>query len=98
MIPLGKATGNLFSNAAKTVLQWQAMKARARKSRGLIAMGGGGPVGRSLSRLAMLAVLAAAYGQDRPANVVIIGIDSLRPDHLGCQGYVLSTSSNIDKK
>jgi hypothetical protein len=46
----------------------------------------------------MLAVLAAAYGQDRPANVVIIGIDSLRPDHLGCQGYVLSTSSNIDKK
>lgn len=29
-------------------------------------------------------------------NVVLITIDSLRPDHLGCYGYGLETSPNID--
>ncbi len=29
-------------------------------------------------------------------NIVIIAIDSLRPDHLGCYGYGLPTSPAID--
>jgi arylsulfatase A-like enzyme len=35
--------------------------------------------------------------EDRPLNVVIIGVDTLRPDHLGCYGYDRSTSPNTDK-
>lgn len=31
-----------------------------------------------------------------PINVMIIVIDSLRPDHLGCYGYERNTSPNID--
>jgi len=34
---------------------------------------------------------------DRPPNIVLIGIDALRADHLGCYGYARSTSPNIDK-
>ncbi|MCM8784413.1 MAG: sulfatase [Candidatus Omnitrophica bacterium] len=30
-------------------------------------------------------------------NVILITIDSLRPDHLGCYGYHRNTSPNIDK-
>ena len=34
---------------------------------------------------------------DRPPNVVLIVIESLRADHLGCYGYPRATSPNIDK-
>lgn len=38
------------------------------------------------------------YGSERKnTNVIIIEVDSLRPDHLGCYGYYLDTSPNIDK-
>ncbi len=30
-------------------------------------------------------------------NIVIVVIDSLRPDHLGCYGYYKNTSPNLDK-
>ncbi len=30
-------------------------------------------------------------------NIIIIVIDALRPDHLGCYGYKRNTSPNIDK-
>lgn len=30
-------------------------------------------------------------------NIIIIAIDALRPDHLGCYGYNRNTSPNIDK-
>ncbi|RLE79381.1 MAG: hypothetical protein DRJ51_07895 [Thermoprotei archaeon] len=33
----------------------------------------------------------------RPLNFIIIGIDTLRADHLSCYGYVRKTSPNIDK-
>lgn len=33
----------------------------------------------------------------RDYNIIIICIDSLRPDHLGCYGYVRDTSPNIDR-
>ncbi|MGD2017868.1 MAG: sulfatase [Planctomycetota bacterium] len=49
--------------------------------------------------LAALVTLCAACGGDaaveRP-NVVLISIDTLRPDHLGCYGYRRPTSPNID--
>src|SRR5688572_29793114 len=32
----------------------------------------------------------------RPPNVIILAIDSLRADHLGCYGYSKPTSPNID--
>lgn len=32
-----------------------------------------------------------------PTNVLVIGIDTLRSDHLGCYGYPRATSPNIDK-
>ena len=49
--------------------------------------------------LAALAAACAACGggqeSERP-NVVLISIDTLRPDHLGCYGYHRPTSPNID--
>jgi hypothetical protein len=30
-------------------------------------------------------------------NVILVSIDTLRPDHLGCYGYARNTSPNIDK-
>lgn len=33
----------------------------------------------------------------RPPNIMIIVIDALRPDHLGCYGYERNTSPNIDR-
>ncbi|MCK4547879.1 MAG: sulfatase [Candidatus Eisenbacteria sp.] len=51
----------------------------------------------------MLALIAAVVpGCQRridrgPPNVVIILIDTLRPDHLGCYGYPRETSPNLDR-
>jgi arylsulfatase A-like enzyme len=54
----------------------------------------------------LLAALGAAVGiaaalwtlfpRERP-NIILISIDSLRPDHLGCYGYGRSTSPTIDR-
>ncbi len=33
----------------------------------------------------------------KPPNVILISIDTLRADHLGCYGYARSTTPNIDK-
>lgn len=46
-----------------------------------------------------VAVLAASLACGRPASqppVVLVSIDTLRPDHLGCYGYTRLTSPNID--
>lgn len=48
-----------------------------------------------LSIVFALAVSFAAV-KARDFNVIIVCIDSLRPDHLGCYGYNRDTSSNID--
>ena len=34
---------------------------------------------------------------DERLSVVLVSIDTLRPDHLGCYGYVLPTTPNIDR-
>jgi arylsulfatase A-like enzyme len=51
--------------------------------------------------LALLTCLAAACGAgtqpERPRpNLLIVSIDTLRADHLGCYGYARRTSPNID--
>ncbi len=47
--------------------------------------------------LAILAVLPAIACAARPRpSIVLITIDTLRPDHLGCYGYTRSTSPHID--
>ena len=33
----------------------------------------------------------------KPANIILISIDTLRADHLGCYGYQRPTSPTIDK-
>ena len=55
---------------------------------------------RSL-RLALIFLLVIFFGFQLPAksnldNVIIISVDTLRADHLGCYGYPLDTSPNID--
>ena len=35
--------------------------------------------------------------QKRRPNVIIVTMDALRADHLGCYGYRRNTSANIDK-
>jgi arylsulfatase A-like enzyme len=38
-----------------------------------------------------------AGGKKRPKNILILGSDSLRADHLSCNGYHRMTSPNIDR-
>ena len=45
---------------------------------------------------ALAAFLVACGSEDRPLNVLVIAIDTLRADHLGCYGYKRSTSPMID--
>jgi arylsulfatase A-like enzyme len=55
---------------------------------------------RSIVRVACLlciAVVLSCGSGDRPLNVLLIGIDTLRPDHLGCYGYERDTSPAIDE-
>ena len=49
--------------------------------------------------LAVLALALSACGHERagrPRNVILISIDTLRPDHLGCYGYEKPTSPTLD--
>jgi len=55
---------------------------------------------KNLAVLAPLSILAAACGGsaslERP-NVLLITLDTTRADHLGCYGYGLETSPNLDR-
>ncbi|MFH1312553.1 MAG: sulfatase [Candidatus Eisenbacteria bacterium] len=55
---------------------------------------------RTCVRLTLLlcVCLALSCGQtsERKLNLLIIAVDTLRPDHLGCYGYERNTSPNID--
>lgn len=53
-----------------------------------------------LSRIGLLVLAGAVLSctiTGKPPNVVVIGIDTLRADHLGCYGYSRPTSPNIDR-
>jgi arylsulfatase A-like enzyme/Tfp pilus assembly protein PilF len=58
---------------------------------------------RSLVILVILVAVAASVTVWRltpggaPLNVILISVDTLRPDHLGCYGYPAATSPNIDR-
>jgi choline-sulfatase len=57
------------------------------------------PVAVVLAALLLLTLSAGApwaEAGDRKPNVVLVVIDALRPDHLGCYGYPHATSPNID--
>jgi len=47
----------------------------------------------------VLAVALLTFGCEapRPTNVIVVLIDTLRSDHLGCYGYARPTSPNIDR-
>ena len=56
-----------------------------------------------LSALAVIIIVIFALGKfthyaahRRKKNVILILVDALRPDHLGCYGYQRNTSPNID--
>ncbi|MEA2626117.1 MAG: hypothetical protein QOD06_2162 [Candidatus Binatota bacterium] len=40
---------------------------------------------------------AVAAAAEAPINVVVVSLDTLRPDHLGCYGYPRATSPAIDE-
>jgi arylsulfatase A-like enzyme len=47
--------------------------------------------------LAAVCGVFACGTEQQQYNVIVIGVDTLRPDHLGCYGYQRDTSSEIDK-
>jgi arylsulfatase A-like enzyme len=55
---------------------------------------------KRLQRLMFVGLVASAMqcgGRERPLNVIIMGVDTLRPDHLSCYGYQRKTSPNMDR-
>jgi len=50
-----------------------------------------------LPALLLLTLAAGCGGQsERPGGIILVSIDTLRPDHLGCYGYDKPTSPEID--
>ena len=47
--------------------------------------------------LAVIRLYAVSKPPDPPLNVVVITIDTLRADHLGCYGYKEIRTPNIDR-
>lgn len=68
---------------------------------GVRRRGSSGLAGRC--RLCVLALLAAAAGcggaetAAQPAPVLLVTLDTTRPDHLSCYGYARATSPNLDR-
>jgi arylsulfatase A-like enzyme len=64
--------------------------------------GGSSPAARGLASVALIAASAGlilastSCGQSTPGDVVLITVDTLRPDHLGIYGYERPTSPHID--
>lgn len=50
----------------------------------------------SLPLVALFLLTCSTQREDRP-NIILIVVDSLRADHLGCYGYARDTSPNIDR-
>jgi len=47
--------------------------------------------------LASCATAVAAAAIEKPPSILIVTVDALRADHLGCYGYEKNTSPNIDR-
>jgi len=60
---------------------------------------GRGGIGRVIALSALAASLAAcASSEDVPlANLLLVVIDTLRPDHLGSYGYARPTTPHLDR-
>lgn len=56
----------------------------------------GGRAGAAAALLAAVAALPAACGRPRPDSVLLVVVDTLRPDHLGAYGYERPTSPALD--
>jgi arylsulfatase A-like enzyme len=58
----------------------------------------GGACRAAFTLAALIAIsLVLGCGESKPRpNVILIGVDTLRRDHLGCYGYGRATSPNID--
>ena len=53
---------------------------------------------RLLLIFALLVMVSPGAAVERPSyNVVLITLDTLRPDHLGCYGYALIQTPHIDQ-
>ena len=44
----------------------------------------------------VICLTIACGGPNTPLNVVLIGVDTLRADHIGCYGYDRKTTANVD--
>jgi arylsulfatase A-like enzyme len=51
----------------------------------------------SAAAIALLSSAACGPAKERPRHVVLVSIDTLRADHLGCYGYDRGTSPGIDR-
>ena len=47
--------------------------------------------------VAAFTLLAGCNGSKSSDNIILITVDTLRPDRLGCYGYALDTSPAIDR-
>lgn len=54
-------------------------------------------MGLSGGAIVVLCALLLACGEQRPGDVLLITVDTLRPDHLGLYGYERPTSSQLDR-
>ena len=54
-------------------------------------------MGQSGGAIVVLCALLLACGQQRPEDVLLVTVDTLRPDHLGLYGYPRPTSPQLDR-
>jgi arylsulfatase A-like enzyme len=52
---------------------------------------------RTLLTLALAGLAGCGGGRSAPPNVLLVVVDTLRADHLGCYGYERDTSPHIDR-
>ncbi len=85
-----------YLNELRLLLRRAASPAQASMLASLAVLGAFVATGYGLSK-DTAATLLGTKPAPRPKNIVIIGSDSLRGDHLSCNGYVRPTSPSIDK-
>ncbi len=57
----------------------------------------GGTEARRVGLLFVLFLVFSCYSDAAQPNIVLVTIDTLRADHLGCYGYKQATSPNLDR-